>query len=41
MSHFFGLRPWDVDPENPGCLSFGEIASYRDELRRIMTDDPR
>lgn len=41
LSHFYGLKPWDVDPANPGCLSYGEVHAYRDELRRMATDDPR
>lgn len=37
----FGLRPWDVDPSNPGCLTHRETHAYLDALRRIVTDDPR
>lgn len=41
LSHFYGLKPWDVDPANPGCLSFGEVQAYLDELRVLSTGDPR
>lgn len=28
LSVLFGLKPWDADPENPGCLSYGEVHAY-------------
>jgi hypothetical protein len=28
----FGLKPFDVDPDNPGCLTWGEIRTYQQAL---------
>lgn len=28
LSALYGLRPWDADPDNPGCLRWGELNVY-------------
>jgi hypothetical protein len=33
LSAFCGLKPWDADPDNPGCLTYGEVHVYLSALR--------
>jgi hypothetical protein len=39
----FGLKPWDVDPENPGCLTYGEVREFQravlEHARQVQSVD--
>ncbi len=41
LTALFGLRPWDADPANPGCLTHREINAYLDAYRKALTRDPK